>query len=67
VAIPVKPKSAATSAITKDITAQRNIKLPPSLLNSPVAVILRALTVIPSDSRGIPKCYLKASAAGFLD
>jgi hypothetical protein len=67
VAIPVKPKSAATSAITKNITAQRNMIIPPSLLNSPVAVILRALTVIPSDSRGIPKCYLKASAAGFLD
>jgi len=42
VAIPVKPKSAATSAITKNITAQRNIKLPPSSAYSCVLTILRA-------------------------
>lgn len=42
VAIPVKPQSAATSAITKNITAQRNIKLPPSSAYSCVLTILRA-------------------------
>jgi hypothetical protein len=42
VAIPVKPKSAATSAITKNITAQRNTKLPPSSAYSCVLTILRA-------------------------
>jgi hypothetical protein len=77
VAMPVKPKSAATSAITRNITAQRNIIIPPPFPDSVLVAILRAFQLPlnrtassaapqlrhPNGSRGMPRCWLKVYAA----